>query len=436
MQSNNASIIVRLKPWDERLDQGLPIEAVLGRAAAALDSIPEALVIPFIPPPIPGLGVSGGFQLQIEDRGAGTPAELAAAAQRFSAEAARRPELANVFNSFRVSIPQVGMEIDRDKASTLGVPVSSIFESLQTFLGGLIVNNFNRFGRVYRVILQAEPQYRNEPEDITGIYVRTGEGQMAPLDTLVSVERTTGPDIIQRFNLFRSAEITGAPAEGYSSGQALNAADEVAQQVLPPGMGYEWSGVSYQERAAEGTQGPILILAFAFVFLFLAAQYESWIVPLAVIFGVPLGVLGALTGIWLRGLINDVYVQIGIVMLIGLTARNAILIVEFAKLQRAQGRDAAGAALEAARLRFRPIMMTSLAFIFAMIPLVIATGAGSASRQSLGTTVFAGMLSATVLEVFFVPVFYVLIQRMADRVRRSKAPAPEPAGEPAPEPGT
>ncbi|MGH9633095.1 MAG: efflux RND transporter permease subunit, partial [Bryobacteraceae bacterium] len=432
MQSNSASLFVRLKDWGERLDAGLPIEVMLQRTSAALGQIAEARAIPFVPPPIPGLGVSGGFQLQIEDRGGSAVGELGGTAQKFVAEASRRPELSGVFNTFQTNVPQLRADIDRDKASTLGIPTANIFDSMQTLLGGLIINNFNRFGRVYRVMMQAEPQYRNQPNDISGIYVRTSAGQMVPLSTLVSTERTTGPDIIQRFNLFRSAEVTGSPAEGYSSGQALDAAEDVVQSVLPGGYGYDWSGVSYQERAVQGTQGMTFMLAFAFVFLLLAAQYESWIVPLAVVFGVPLGVVGAFLGIWLRGLINDVYVQIGVVMLIGLTAKNAILIVEFAKLRREQGQPIFESALEAARIRFRPIIMTSLAFIGGMVPLVIASGAGSASRHSLGTAVFAGMISATILEVFFIPVFYVLIQRFAERFRRSPAPAPaatEPEGE-------
>jgi hydrophobe/amphiphile efflux-1 (HAE1) family protein len=429
MQSNAASIIVMLKPWAERLDAGLPVSEILGRAQAALSGIPEAIFIPFVPPPIPGLGISGGFQLEIEDREGSTIGRLSQFAQQYAAEAAKRPDLSNVFNTLSTGVPQIRALIDRDKASTLGVPVSSIFDGMQTLLGGLIINNFNLFGRVYRVMLQAEPQYRDKPNDISGIFVRTSTGQMMPLSTLVSVDRTTGPDIIQRFNLFRSAEITGSAAPGYSSGQALAAAEDLARKVLPSTMGYDWAGVSYQEREASGSQGLIFGLAFAFVFLFLAAQYESWIVPLAVIFGVPLGVLGALVAIWLRGLINDVYVQIGIVMLIGLTAKNAILIVEFATSQRAQGRELVDSALTAARLRFRPIIMTSLAFILGMLPLVIAQGAGSASRHSLGTAVFAGMISATALEVFFIPVFYVLIERAVDRMRRAPTPVPTAAPE-------
>jgi hydrophobe/amphiphile efflux-1 (HAE1) family protein len=427
MQSNSATMFVRLTHWDERLEAALPVSAILGRTSAGLAGIAEAVAIPFVPPPIPGLGVSGGFQIQIEDRGGSTVAELGGIAQKYAAEAARRPELTGVFNTFQTAVPQISADIDRDKASTLGVPTANIFESMQTLLGGLIINNFNRFGRVYRVMMQAEPQYRNQPNDITGIYVRTSRGQMVPLSTLVTTERTTGPDIIQRFNLFRSAEVTGSATQGFSSGQALNAAEETARSVLPSGYGYDWAGVSYQERAVEGTQGMTFALAFAFVFLFLAAQYESWIVPLAVIFGVPLGVIGAFLGIWLRGLINDVYVQIGVVMLIGLTAKNAILIVEFAKLRHETGRPIFDAALEAARVRFRPIVMTSLAFILGMLPLVVASGAGSASRHSLGTAVFAGMVSATLLEVFFTPVFFVLIQRVAERFRRSPATAPAPA---------
>lgn len=427
MQSNSASLFVRLRPWDERIDDGHTMDAILSRTAATLGQIAEALAIPFVPPPIPGLGVSGGFQLEIQDRSAGSIAGLGAQAARFAAAGSQRPELTGVFNTFQTNVPQIRADLDRDKASSLGIPTSNIFESMQTLLGGLIINNFNRFGRVYRVIVQAEPQYRNQAEDITGIYVRTSDGLMVPLSTLITTARTTGPDIIQRFNLFRSAEITGSAAPGYSSGQALDAVEEVARSQLPGGYGFEWAGVSYQERAIEGRQGLTFALAFAFVFLVLAAQYESWIVPLAVIFGVPLGVLGALLGIWGRGLINDVYVQIGVVMLIGLTAKNAILIVEFAKARRQQGREILDSALEAARIRLRPILMTSLAFIFGMLPLVIAHGAGSAARHSLGTAVFAGMISATVLEIFFIPVFFVLIQRMAERMRfRGKAPAPAP----------
>lgn len=425
-QSNTASLVVRLKPWDERTGKGMDVFSIMRRAAGALNNLPQALVIPFVPPQIPGLGISGGFQFELEDRsGTSTTQQLAEAAQQFSAAAGKEPALANLYNSFRTSVPQVKVSVDRDKAKTLGVPIDSVYASLQTFLGGLIINDFNRFGRVYKVMLQAEPQYRSTPQDISDIYVRTASGQMAPLSTLVSVGPATGPDIIQRYNLYRSAEISGAAAPGYSSGQALNAMEAVAKKALPSSMGYDWTSTAYQERESSGQQGPIFLLALAFVFLFLAAMYESWAVPLAVILGIPLGVLGAYLGVWMRGLQNDVYAQIGVVMLIGLTAKNAILIVEFAKMRHDQGHKLVDAALEGAQLRFRPILMTSLAFILGLLPLMIAAGAGAASRHSLGTTVVCGMISATILEVFFIPVLYVVIQGMSERSkRRAEVPVP------------
>lgn len=421
-QSNTASLVLKLKPWDERTGKGQDVFSIMRRAAGALSALPQAIVIPFVPPQIPGLGISGGFQMEVEDRsGTGTVQQLSAAAQQFSSAAGKQPSLANVYNSFSTSVPQVKVTVDRDKAKTLGVPIDSVYASLQTFLGGMILNDFNRFGRVYKVMLQAEPQYRSTPQDISGIYVRTASGQMAPLSTIVSVSPTTGPDIIQRYNLYRSAEISGSAAPGYSSGQAIATMESVAAKSLPSSMGYDWTSVAYQEKESSGQQGPVFLLAFIFVFLFLAAMYESWAVPLAVILGVPLGVLGAYLGIWMRGLQNDVYAQIGVVMLIGLTAKNAILIVEFAKMRHDQGHKLVDAALEGAQLRFRPILMTSLAFIVGLFPLMIAAGAGAASRHSLGTTVVCGMISATILEVFFIPVLYVMIQGSSERFKRHAA---------------
>ncbi len=433
-QSNTASMVVRLKPWDERTGRGMDVFSIMRRAAASLSSLPQALVIPFAPPQIPGLGISGGFQMEMEDRsGSATVQQLAQTAQQFAMAAAKQTALANVYNSFSTSIPQVKVTVDRDKAKTLGIPIDNVYTSLQTFLGGLIINDFNRFGRVYKLMLQAEPQYRATPQDIRDIYVRTASSQMAPLSTLVSVSPTTGPDIIQRYNLYRSAEISGASALGYSSGQALSAMEAVAKKALPSSMGYDWSGTAFQEKQSSGQQGPIFLLALAFVFLFLAAMYESWAVPLAVILGIPLGVLGAYLGVWMRGLQNDVYAQIGVVMLIGLTAKNAILIVEFAKMRHEQGHKLIDAAIEAAQLRFRPILMTSLAFILGLFPLMVAAGAGAASRHSLGTTVVCGMISATILEVFFIPVLYVVIQGSSEGFKRHakvpSAPAPLPVGE-------
>jgi hydrophobe/amphiphile efflux-1 (HAE1) family protein len=427
-QSNAASVVVSLKPWDQRTGKGMDVFSIMQRAAGALSALPQAIVIPFVPPQIPGLGMSGGFQFELEDRGGnGTAQELAQTAQQFAMTASSQPDLANVYNSFSTNVPQVQVTLDRDKAKLLGVPIDNVYSGLQIFLGGLIINDFNRFGRVYKVMVQAEPRFRATPQDISDIYVRTASGNMAPLSTVLSVSPTTGPDLIQRYNMYRSAEISGTAAPGYSSGQALATMDTLAKKALPSSAGYDWSGVAYQEELSSGQQGPVFLLAFIFVFLFLAAMYESWAVPLAVILGVPLGVLGAFLGVWLRGLQNDVYVQIGVVMLIGLAAKNAILIVEFAKMRHEQGYKVVDAALEAAQLRFRPILMTSLAFILGLFPLVVASGAGAESRHSLGTTVVCGMISATVLEVFFIPVLYGVIQGMSERSKRlAKIPAPVP----------
>lgn len=427
-QSNTASVVVKLKPWGERTGKGMDVFSIMRRATRDLNNIPQAVVIPFLPPQIPGLGVSGGFQMELEDRGgSGTVQQLAQSAQQMVTQAGKQPELTSLYNSFRTSNPQVKVSVDRDKAKTLGIPIDNVYTSLQTFLGGLIINDFNRFGRVYKLMLQAEPQYRATPQDIGDIYVRTASGNMAPLSTLVSVSPTTGPDIIQRYNLYRSAEISGSAAPGYSSGQALDTMEAVAKKTLPSSMGYDWSGTAFQEKESSGQQGPIFLLAFIFVFLFLAAMYESWAVPLAVILGVPLGVLGAYLGLTMRGIENDVYAQIGVIMLIGMTAKNAILIVEFAKMRHDQGHKLVTAALEAAQLRFRPILMTSLAFILGLAPLMFVAGAGAASRHSLGTTVVCGMISATILEVFFIPVLYVVIQGSSERFKRhAAAPAAVP----------
>jgi multidrug efflux pump subunit AcrB len=348
--------------------------------------------------------------------------------------ARQRPELAATYTAFRPGVPQLDAQVDRTKARALGVPISDVFTSLQIFLGSLYVNDFNAFGRVYRVQLQAEPSYRATPSDVARLYVRSQNGEngqaphMVPLSTLVTVRPITGPDTISHYNLYRSAEIAGDTAPGASSGQAIAVMEEMARRFLPAGMAYEWTGLAFQEIEAGSWAAFVFALSALFVFLVLAAQYESWLVPLAVILAVPLGVLGALGALRLSGLANDVYAQIGLALLIGLAAKNAILIVEFAKVRREQGLDIREAAREAARIRFRPILMTSFAFILGSLPLVVATGAGAASRHSIGTTVVGGMLAITVLGVLLVPAFYVVIERLAER-RRAPAGSAAPSGE-------
>jgi hydrophobe/amphiphile efflux-1 (HAE1) family protein len=437
--SNNATLIVILKPWGERGSKETSLNAIMTRSRQEFNSYPEALAIVFLPPPIPGLGSAGGFQFELQDRGGRTPAELDQTTRTFMNAAAKRPELISLFTGFRATVPQIELDLDRDKAKTLGIPINEIFESLQIYLGGLQVNDFNLFGRTYKVMVQAEPEFRANPENLKQIYVRNADGAMVPLNTLVKIAATTGPDLIQRYNMYRTAEINGAAAPGYSSGQALAAMEQVAAADLPQGYGHEWTGTAFQEKQAGGAQAVIFILGLLFVFLFLAAQYESWAIPFAIIFAVPLGVFGAFLGTWLRGLVNDVYVQVGLLMLIGLSAKNAILIVEYAKELYEEGRSLFDAAFEASRLRFRPIMMTAISSNLGNIPLVVATGAGALARNSLGTAVFAGYLLATVLGVFFVPVLYYAILTLSEKMRgrriSSSGPTPVPSHNPGRETG-
>jgi multidrug efflux pump subunit AcrB len=316
--------------------------------------------------------------------------------------------------------------MDLDKLQTLGVPVTDAYNTLQTFLGGLYVNDFNEFGHTWQVLMQAEPDFRNQPADIGRYYVRSGQGDMIPLDTLATVTPSGGPDVIYRYNRFRAIQILGGPAPGYSTGQASAAMEEVAAQSLPPGFGYEWTGTTYQEKQAQGNELAIFGFAAVLVFLFLAALYESWSIPFAVLFALPLGIFGALLAVFVRSYAYDIYIQIGIVTLIGLAAKNAILIVEFAKESHEHGRTVREAAIEAAHLRLRPILMTSFAFVLGVVPLVIATGASSAARRSLGSAVFGGMLTATLLAIFIVPVLYVLIESLVERRRPARGPATVP----------
>jgi len=349
--------------------------------------------------------------------------QLGANTKTFFAAAAQRPELANLFTSFDPGVPQIKLSLDREKARTLGVPINDVFSALQTALGGAYVNDFNRFGRLYRVYLQAESEFRQKAQDIGRFYVRSKtSNEMVPLSTLVTVESVSGAELTARYNLFRSVEISGATGPGYSSKQAMAALEQLSAEVLPPEMSYEFSGFSYQEKLAP-PPGPTFVMAILFVFLLLAAMYDSWKLPWSVLLGSPLVVMGALFGVWLAGYDNNVFVQVGLVMLVGLAAKNAILIVEFAKAQHEAGMGYYEAAIEAARLRFRPILMTAFAFILGVIPLMTATGSGAASRTVMGTAVFWGMLVATFLGVFFIPSFYVFIENLGFKKKPATAAA-------------
>jgi HAE1 family hydrophobic/amphiphilic exporter-1/multidrug efflux pump len=413
---NAATIFTPLNHWDTRPGQEGHVKTLIGRAFGEFAKIPEALTLAFNAPSIRGLGATGGFSVQIQDPSGGDFRKFESVAEQFIAKARQDPAIGAIGTTFRVSSPRLYAEINRERAKALGVPISEVFDTLQAFWGNFYVNDFVKFGRVYRVFTDSEPQYRAKPEDISKIYVRalgSDGAQMIPLDTVVTTTFRSGPDPVTHFNGYNTVLVLGAAAPGYSSGQAMAALQRVAQEVLvPQGYALDWSGISYQE-ARVGSKS---VFAFGFgllmVFLVLAAQFESWAVPLAVILAVPFGVFGALSAVWVRGMTNDIYVQIGLVTLIGLAAKNAILIVEFANHRYLNGQPLMRAAMEAARLRFRPIVMTSMAFIGGVIPLVFAQGAGAASRQSIGTGVLGGMLAATFLAIFFVPLFYVMVRKV------------------------
>ncbi|MDP9171984.1 MAG: efflux RND transporter permease subunit, partial [Acidobacteriota bacterium] len=430
LNSNVATVIATLKPWDQRKAKPVQFASILGSAQGQFSGIPEAAVFGFGLPPILGLGTSGGFEFMLEDRsGSDDIHQLANVSDQVVAATRTRPEFAQVVSIFRDTVPQYNVKLDTDKAQTLGIPVTDVYNSLQTFLGGLYVNDFNRFGRTWQVLLQGESQYRASPDDLKRFYVRTAGNDMVPLSTLVTATPVTGPEVVYHYNRFRTTKLIGQNAPGFSSGQAAAAMEDVARKTMPAGFSFEWTGTVFQEKLTEGKEGFIFGFAGVLVFLFLAALYESWSIPFAVILAVPLGLFGALAGNWLRSFPYDVYTQIGIVTLIGLAAKNAILIVEFAKLRRGEGMSIEKAAMEAANLRLRPILMTSFAFLLGVAPLLFATGAGAASRRSLGTAVFSGMMAATVLAVFIVPVLYVVIDRIAERGKaHGLAPIPAPAG--------
>ncbi len=430
--TNQATMFIPLHHWDERQHPAERVQAMIGAAFQEFAKIPEALILAFNAPSISGLGSTGGFSAQLQDPGGGDFSQFAAVAQEFSAKAMEHPAIAVANTNFRVSAPRVYATVDRERAKALGIPISEVFDTMQAYFGNLYVNDFVKYGRIYRVQTEALPEYRSNPDDISKIYVRARSGSsqaMIPLDAVVRTEFNSGPDPVTHFNGFNSALILGSAAPGYSSGQALAALEQVANEVLvPKGYSIDWSGISLQERKASGQSAFVFAFALLMVFLVLAALYESWAIPFAVILAIPFGILGAFVAIWLRELTNDIYFQIGLVTLIGLAAKNAILIVEFANQRHAAGMPLVDAALTAARLRFRPIIMTSMAFILGTLPLVMASGAGAASRHSIGTGVFGGMLAATFLAIFFVPYFFVLIGKIAQRGKDSPhSPQPEPA---------
>ena len=413
-------LTVILKPWDERDET--TIDEIMQDIKHELDEYPECKVYLSTPPVIPGLGTSGGFEMQLEARGDATFDNLVAAADTLMAYASRSKVVTGLSSALQAEIPQLYFDVDRDKVKLAGVPLSDVFSTMKAYTGSVYVNDFNMFNRIYRVYIQAESVYREHKDNINLFFVRGNNNAMIPLTSLGTTEYTTGPGSIKRFNMFNTAIIRGEAGEGYSSGQAMEEMERLVAEHLPDNIGIEWSGLSYQEKQAGGQTGLILSLVFIFVFLFLAALYESWSVPVAVLLSLPVAALGAYLGISLCGLENDIYFQIGLVMLIGLAAKNAILIVEFAKDEVDAGKDLVESTLHAARLRFRPILMTSLAFILGMLPMVLASGPGSASRQAIGTGVFFGMIAAVIFGIVLVPFFFIMIYKAKGKLRRQPKP--------------
>ncbi|MCD8092227.1 MAG: efflux RND transporter permease subunit [Bacteroides sp.] len=412
---SRSELTVILKPWDDR--KAISIDRIMERVERDLKEYPECRVYLSTPPVIPGLGTSGGFEMQLEARGDATFDDLVQAADTLMLYAQRHKQLTGLSSSLQSEIPQLYFDVDRDKVKMLGVPLADVFSTMKAYTGSVYVNDFNMFNRIYKVYIQAEAPYREHKDNINLFFVKAKDGAMIPLTSLGNATYTTGPGSIKRFNMFTTAVIRGSAAQGCSSGQAMEIMEQIARDHLPDNIGVEWSGLSYQEKKAGGQTGLVLTLVFLFVFLFLAAQYESWTVPIAVLLSLPVAALGAYLGVVICGLENDIYFQIGLVMLVGLAAKNAILIVEFAKVQVDAGADLVQSAIHAAQLRFRPILMTSLAFVLGMLPMVLASGPGSASRQAIGTGVFFGMIFAIVFGIVLVPFFFVMVYKTKERVQ-------------------
>ncbi|WP_151779947.1 efflux RND transporter permease subunit [Acinetobacter bereziniae] len=408
---NSALMFAMLDPFEQRQDPSLSANAIAGKLMGKFSQIPDGFVGIFPPPPVPGLGSTGGFKLQIEDRSGHGFNALAQVQAQIMAKAAQAPELVGMLASFQANAPQLEVDIDRVKAKSQGVALNEIFETLQVNMGSIYVNDFNRFGRTYKVIVQADAPFRMQSQDLEQLKVRNSAGEMIPLSTFVNITRSSGPDRVMHYNSFRSADISGSPAPGYSSGQAADAIEKIVKETLPQGMTYEWTDLTYQEKMAGNTALYIFPLTVILAFLILAAQYNSWSMPFAVLLIAPMALLSAIVGVWLSGSDNNIFTQIGFVVLVGLAAKNAILIVEFARTKEEEGLDPLEAVLEAARLRLRPILMTSIAFIAGVIPLVLATGAGAEMRHAMGIAVFSGMLGVTIFGLLFTPVFYVVIRK-------------------------
>lgn len=417
LSSNGALVIVTLDPWDDRQEPNQSADAILGQLWAKFSTIAGANIIAFNPPPIPGLGTTGGVELKIQQTGGGTPEDLAAASGSMVYAANQDPAIGQAYTTFRSNVPQVFVDLDREKAKTLGVNVADVFLTLQAYLGSYYVNDFNLFGRVYKVMIQADGDYRNNVEDIGRLYVRSAQGDMVPLRTLVTVTNTLGPQLLNRYNMFRSASINAAPAPGASTGVVISSMQAKAGEALPDGYAYEWTGTAQQQQGANEVVVIVLVLSILFAYLFLVGQYESWSMPLAILLSVTVALLGAFLAVLLTGRDVNLYTQIGMIMLVGLGAKNAILIVEFAMEERAAGKSIIEAARDAANLRFRAVMMTALSFLLGVIPLLIASGAGAASQQAIGWAVFGGMFMATTIGVILIPVLYVVMQILRERLK-------------------